>query len=310
MQKKENEVLEILLTSKDYTINSNSVVDVKCDYCGEVIQTSYKNYLKGRKTIGKDSCKKCVGLKCAEITLHKRQNDYYVRMLEMCKQKGYTLITNKDEIVNNKTYIKFNCKKHGIHSMRISNFLFGKGCPMCVNEKSRDRLKFDESTIKDMVNKCGGKLLNPEDYINNNTNNLIITCPSCGNPFKTSLVVFTQHGGQLCSKCGKTESVGEAKIRKYLEENEISFKQEFKFNDCRDSYPLPFDFYIEEKNTIIEFDGRQHFEDTGWFSYSLDKVLKHDKIKNEYCNNNGIKLIRIPYKQINNVEKILDKEFV
>ena len=37
---------------------------------------------------------------------------------------------------------------------------------------------------------------------------------------------------------------------------------------------------------------------------------KKDRIKNEYCKNNSIKLIRIPYKQFDNIENILEKEML
>nr|DAT80316.1 MAG TPA: restriction enzyme [Bacteriophage sp.] len=36
---------------------------------------------------------------------------------------------------------------------------------------------------------------------------------------------------------------------------------------------------------------------------------KKDSLKTEYCNRNGIKLIRIPYTDFDNVENILDKHF-
>jgi hypothetical protein len=61
-------------------------------------------------------------------------------------------------------------------------------------------------------------------------------------------------------------------------------------------------------NTIIEFDGRQHFQETDHFSYSYKKVVEHDTIKNNYCADKNIRLIRISYKQINHITEILDKQ--
>ena len=154
------------------------------------------------------------------------------------------------------------------------------------------------------------ELLNKEDYVNQTTKNLLVECFECGEPFSTSLRNFTQHGGQVCQKCKCTESIGENKIKHYLIENNIDFISQKWFSDCRDKNPLPFDFYIEAYNTIIEFDGRQHFEETEYFTYPLSIVQQHDSIKNEYCVNNGIYLIRIPYWNINKIEQILDKELI
>lgn len=299
-----------MLITKDENIkNSNSVVYTKCDYCGSVTKTSYKNFLRGRKNIDKDSCTYCVGNKCAEITLRKRQDKYFQKIVSICALKGYILKTQKESLVNNKTYITYECPNHGEHKMRIANLLSGKGCPGCQRDNASKRNRFDKKYIVNSVSKCGGELINPDDYINNHTKNLNIKCPSCGKIFKTSLSAFTQHGGQVCENCCSSESIGEMKIRMYLENNGIDFLQEYWFSDCRDIKPLPFDFYIPSMNLIIEFDGRQHFEDTRMFSYGIEKTLEHDSIKNKYCKDNGIDLIRIPYTQINSIDKILNKKF-
>ena len=299
----------MLLTDTSEIKNTKSIVRIQCDYCGSVTETFYRNYIRGRSNIEKDSCTHCVGKKCAEITLMKRQDDLYNKLQNMCDKNGYTLVSRKEEIINNRTYIRYICPVHGEHSMRIGNFLFGKGCPDCQSDNARDRYKFEADYISAKVADCGGKLLNPEDYINNHEKNLRIKYPSCGEVFVTSFVTFTQHGGQVCNQCKSSESIGEMRIRMYLEENGIHFKQEYWFNDCRDINPLPFDFYLPEHNMIIEFDGRQHFDDTGLFSYSLEKTNEHDRIKNQYCKDNGIDIIRIPYTKVNHIREILDERF-
>ena len=64
---------------------------------------------------------------------------------------------------------------------------------------------------------------------------------------------------------------------------------------------------------LIEFDGFQHFETGFIYKHINQKTLeitqKHDKIKNEYCKNGNIKLLRIPYWKFNDIEKVL-KEFI
>jgi len=60
---------------------------------------------------------------------------------------------------------------------------------------------------------------------------------------------------------------------------------------------LRVDFYIPALKTMIEFDGDYHFR-PGGHENSEDKFrkqIKYDKMKNEYCKEHGIKLIRIPY---------------
>lgn len=73
---------------------------------------------------------------------------------------------------------------------------------------------------------------------------------------------------------------------------------------------MPFDFVVyngEDISTIIECDGRQHYEAVDFFATNYENALeglkstqRNDFIKNEYCKNNNIKLIRIPYWEFRN----------
>ena len=109
----------------------------------------------------------------------------------------------------------------------------------------------------------------------------------------------------------KNMSWGEKRILEYLQRKNIEFIWQKKFKDCRDKNPMPFDFYLPNSNTIIEFDGEQHHKPI--FKYgaqSFETTQKHDKMKNQYCKDNGIYLIRLHIDDlINNVlEWSLDNE--
>jgi very-short-patch-repair endonuclease len=74
---------------------------------------------------------------------------------------------------------------------------------------------------------------------------------------------------------------------------------------------LPFDFYLTDKKICIEYDGEQHYKPIEKFGgdKSLNRVKKNDELKNQYCNQNGIKLIRIPYTMNNkNIEPYIIQE--
>lgn len=56
---------------------------------------------------------------------------------------------------------------------------------------------------------------------------------------------------------------------------------------------------------MIEYDGEQHY----WAVFgekSFQNTLKHDEIKNNYCKENNIPLLRIPYWEKDNIEVIID----
>jgi very-short-patch-repair endonuclease len=107
-----------------------------------------------------------------------------------------------------------------------------------------------------------------------------------------------------CPICNSSK--GENEIRKYLKKYNIIFKEQKKFENCKNKKELPFDFYLLDYNICIEYDGKQHFEPVQYFGGDKNFIIiqKHDKIKTNFCANNNITLIRIPYTE-NNIENII-----
>ena len=92
-----------------------------------------------------------------------------------------------------------------------------------------------------------------------------------------------------------------------LEKSNIKYIKENTFIECRNKLPLPFDFYLPDYNTIIEFDGIQHYKAVKCFGGEkrFKETKKHDKIKNNYCEKNNIKMVRIKYDE--DIESVLRK---
>lgn len=106
------------------------------------------------------------------------------------------------------------------------------------------------------------------------------------------------------TSCGcASRSIGEANIENLLKENNISYAREYSFADLKSEKRLRFDFAIFDKDGnlshLIEFDGRQHNNDyTPWGdTETLQERQQRDTLKNQYCINKGIKLIRVPYEK-------------
>ena len=126
----------------------------------------------------------------------------------------------------------------------------------------------------------------------------------CGN--ETFVAVSDLSTGNTMS-CGcQNISHGEFYIKTILEENNIKFESQYKFDDCKNKFKLPFDFYLPDYNMCIEYDGLQHYRPIERFGgdEGFLKRQENDNIKTNYCIEHDIQLIRIPYnwskKEINN----------
>lgn len=109
------------------------------------------------------------------------------------------------------------------------------------------------------------------------------------------------------SSCGCLKSLGESLINQILTKYNISFEQQKSFPGCKDKGTLYFDFYLPDYNCCIEYDGIQHFYPIEYFGgeKALQETQKRDNIKNKYCRDNNIKIIRFSYKDIISEENIL-----
>jgi len=215
----------------------------------------------------------------------------------------YTGAINKIEIV---------CREHGSFFQRVSDHKTGKGCLKCGLLKARttgikSSLIASNNLIDNFIKVHNDRYdYNKVIYTTKNSKVEII-CKEHGSFLQTP---SSHKRGSGCPKC--SISKGEQSIMNFLDTNNIKYETQYKFKDCLSQAlqkRLSFDFYLVEKNMCIEYDGIQHFEPIDKWG-GLDRFEKqtlNDKIKNDYCKNNEIKLLRIPYTSFDNIESILNE---
>lgn len=196
------------------------------------------------------------------------------------------------------------CPKHGKFTILASNILANHGCPRCKQRTPTKESFVEAANIKHFNEYDYSKAI----YINNNIK-LEIICPKHGSFWSTP---GNHLAGKGCPKC-KT-SKGENKIRDILNSLNIVFVEQKRFKDCKDKKPLPFDFYLEDYNTCIEYQGEQHYmpvkrgnQTLEQLNEALKQVQFHDSIKRNYCKEKGIELLEIHYNE--DIEVKL-KEFI
>ena len=145
--------------------------------------------------------------------------------------------------------------------------------------------------FKDLTGQNFGKLKILYQIKNNNYKTSLWHCQcECGNTIDVlSCNLLNKH----ILSCGCLKSKGEQNIKLLLEEHNIDFEYNKKINNNK----MSFDFIIKDPYYYIEFDGDIHFKITdGWNTKeSFKKRHIQDLIKNKYCFEHHIPLIRIPY---------------
>lgn len=105
-----------------------------------------------------------------------------------------------------------------------------------------------------------------------------------------------------CLNCASYSSQGEKEIYELLIKNNLSFVRQKTFPSCKlpSGWLAKFDFYIQDK-VLVEFDGIQHFRETPNPYFNYKKIKESDSLKNQWCFQNNIPLIRIPYTKLGEI---------
>lgn len=187
---------------------------------------------------------------------------------------------------------------------------------------------------KHCINCNHGSIAYTPDYVKNEINTLtngeyavlsdyksedipfLIKHEICGHEWNVRRRNFV-YKGTRCPRCSKlkTRSKGEEYLKKYFINNSLEPLFEQSFDKCCNKRVLPFDFYFKDLNILIEYDGEMHFHirrdtDKNKAIEKLRSTHTNDLIKNKYCLNNNIGLLRIPYDiDFVDIKLILDELF-
>ena len=212
------------------------------------------------------------------------------------------------EYISAKSPIQCRCKIDGTEWFpRPNNLLNGEGCPECGRIASnKNGTKANEKFLLQL--KEINKNITPlEEYVQAKIK-IWVSCKICEH--KWQVTPDNLLSGNGCPECAAPKH--EKKLINFLTGLGYSVETQKKYNDCRDILPLPFDLYIKELNLLIEYDGEQHYMPVNFGGISDDEALinfqttkRHDQIKNDYCEENNIPLIRIPYWEKNNLFQFL-----
>lgn len=292
----------ILLTTENEYKNTGQQIYMQCK-CGNIFHSMAGGYKSTRQCL---DCR--IKLSHSKsITSNEEINDA-LALLSKRDNRCYSWVDGKHENRRSKLTIQDEFGyKYTQYTYRLVN---GKGTFVRFHSNN----PFTIHNIQIWLNEfaSGYKILSTE-YINT-FEKLLFECPD-GHQFKCSWDKIQV--GQRCTVCQL--SIGAREVLYSLRKLGVKYELEYIFNDCIYKHVLPFDFAIlNDDNSVkclIEFDGEFHYKEPP-FSNCTDKNLRsfkftkiRDEVKNKYCIENNIPLLRIPYweRDNGNIESIVYK---
>lgn len=259
--------------------NLESNCTILCHKCSETFKTKPKYLLKGH------NCPKCANKKIEKnTTLHER----FAKKFYSITNGDYTLLS---EYTGQYNKILVRHEKCGNEYMVTPKyFMRGDRCSICIEtkishtfEKFKNYINLVEPTYE-IVSEFKGR-----------KKPIILRNTVLNEEYKTTPDKFIAGVRSPLESASK----GEILIRGILNKNNIEFKANYKEQKLSDKKPLEFDFFIKKDDTIylIEYNGIQHYIPVEIFGGEkcLLRNKKHDKMKLDFCTNENIPFLVIPY---------------
>lgn len=189
--------------------------------------------------------------------------------------------------------------KQWVESMKTPN-----KCGRCARLKSGSIQRHDYEFVTNEFKKKGYELLTT--YYNNAHQLLKF---KCDNDHVVELKFddfYNNH--RECYECVIKSTKGELAIENYLKSIGCSnYMKEKSFPDCKYINLLRFDMYVNDE-FLIEYDGEQHFFVCEFFGgrKNFEKTIERDIIKTKYCIANKIPLLRISYREFNQIHSLIE----
>lgn len=240
------------------------------------------------------------------ITKLSKEGDYKGRTFFLCIcDCGNWYITRSDAF--NKTISSGGCYSCGcLNQESLNQNIYNKEVQEKRINNLKEYLKDKGLQVGDISNYWKITQVKIEEQENGQHRKYIKgICPYCKKESNWIRADGIQSGSVISCGCS-TESRGEQEIRLLLEKANISYIQEKTFNNCINpdtQRPLRFDFFVNNKY-LIEFDGKQHYGALIYNSTEKDYInlQKRDEYKNNWCKENNIPLIRIPYTSLGKIK--------
>lgn len=275
-------------------ISETTNIEFEC-VCGNLFRKKYSQ-IRDQKYI---LCEKCV----INNRVSKRRKDFNLIRNDFLR-KGYKIL-DEQNYINNTTRLEVE-NEDGYKGFLSYQHLKRNNDFVKFSVNFNEKYFLHNIKIYEKINNYSSRVVCYNKNTKENSRTSIIVKCGCGEFYRTTYIYYLQKDGK-CKKCANSLSSYESVVKKFLCDNNINFVSEYTFKNCRDKNVLPFDFYLPEYKIAIEVDGEGHYYPCHFNQINIKKAQnaffitkRHNLIKNIYCMENDIYLLRLPYWTIKN----------
>lgn len=295
--KKAREIFDQYDYSEAVYLGKSIKVKIKCPKHG-IFEITPNNLLNGH------GCPFC-GNERKGNYMKSNTLDFINKAKEIFPQYDYS----KVNYINKAIKVQIICPTHGIFYKRPNDLLNHHGCKQCGQEHLHDLFSM---TTEQFIRKA--QSIHPDyDYSKvvyyNTRTKVKIICKKHGE-FEISPDSLLRGSG--CVICNN--SIGELSIKNWLDNHNIKYEAQKKFENLSLKKQLSYDFFIPEKDLLIEFNGEQHYRLVPRFHkkgvYDLRNQFMRDKLKRDYAVKNNYELLIVDWDELKNLDVILSKKIL
>lgn len=265
---------------------------IKCLSCGKISSYStFNNFITTKKEHW------CICRQSSNQAKHLQNQEKITQLVKGNPSKELLRFYKDDE--QKKYRVQIKCLTCGqIIDKSYQSYLEHPDCPYCENRQ--------------LLNTDGVKVLLPPGFslieAYKDGHSKVLIKHDCGFIWRATVRNLTS-GRTGCPKCNRKRSKGEQKIGNWLNDQSILFEEE-KIFEWQSNPRTRYDFYLPEFNLVIEYMGRQHYEEIeGYFRDTLAERQTRDSQKRNEALQNGLNYLEISYLDFDKIETILEKWF-
>jgi len=290
------------LVGNDYTflenyVNNSTEISCKHNKCGYIWKIKPNNFISN-------------GNRCPICNHVKSKKDKAIDKLTKMLNDDFVIIKIPN---SNKDKVSLQCRKcNFIFNREFQHILSNKSnisCPKCSCNTTNGKKEYIKENLDTIINEFDNEYIltsNKQDY-DNCKQLLQIKHLPCNHILELSYDSFINRHVK-CKYCSN-KSIGETIIEKFLIKNNYSYIYNYSIKSNKYLSNKPYDFYIEDFNLLIEFQGEQHRKKKWCMTdKDLEQRIKIDNNKKLLAKKLGYNLIILD--NLRTIEQELSEEII